>query len=313
MTAGDSRIASGPYRGRTLGELTAEYHDEIAGHFGREVTRNQPLFSLLIKLIDADQHLSIQVHPDDDEARPLGSLGKTEAWHVLQAAPSGQLFLGLRSPTLGRFLEEAERADGSSSREMRTVAARIGETVVIPAGTVHALGAGVMVYEVQQPSEITWRLDDWGRIGGDGRPRALHVAEASVAIKPYLQPQAIPPAQVVPDQPFRLLLCATRYFALEQIDFRDQKHIDIDCHDSPQVLTAVSGLMTMPSGNESLSITTGQSVVVPASAGTSRLTGNPQTVVLRTWVPNLADDVIEPARRAAMTDSAIAALGVTTP
>lgn len=313
ITAADSTITSGPHRGQTLAELTAKYHDEVAGRFGREVTRNQPIFPMLIKLIDADQHLSIQVHPDDDEARPLGSLGKTEAWHVLHASPSGQLFLGLRLPNLSRFLEEVRRADGSSGREMRTVAARIGETVVIPAGTVHALGAGVMVYEVQQPSDVTWRLDDWGRIGADGRPRALHVEEATGAIKPYLQPQGISPVQIVPDQPYRTLLCATRYFALERIDFSDQQPIDIDCRDSPQVITAVSGRMSMPSGNDSLAIATGQSIVVPACCASSRLTGTPETVVLRAWVPNLADDVIAPARRAAVTETAIAALGVTTP
>ena len=313
ITAGDSTITSGPYRGQTLAELTAEHHDEVAGRFGREVTRNQPLFPLLIKLIDADQHLSIQVHPDDDEARSLGSLGKTEAWHVLQASLSGQLFLGLRLPNLSRFLEEVRRADGNSGREMRTVPARIGETFVIPAGTVHSLGAGVMVYEVQQPADVTWRLDDWGRVGADGARRPLHVEEATGAIKPYLQPQVIPPIHFVPDQPYRTLLCATRYFALERIDFRDQEHIDLGCRDSPQVLTAVSGRMTMLSGDEPLTITTGQSIVVPTCRGSSHLTGTPETAVLCAWVPNLADDVIAPARRAAVTETAIAALGVTTP
>src|SRR5699024_175523 len=118
----------------------------------------------------------IQVHPDDAGAVELDRLGKTEAWHVLDAGNAGALYLGLREDvSLDAFIADARKLDGRSGQALRALRAKRGTTVLIPAGTIHALGEGVMVYEIQQPSDVTFRLDDWGRVDAQGNPREMHL------------------------------------------------------------------------------------------------------------------------------------------
>ncbi len=311
VSADQSVIASGVYEGTTLGELTRRFPDEIAGPLGLGMTRGRPVFPLLIKLIDAASNLSIQVHPDDDQAATLGSTGKTEAWYILDAPAEAQLFLGLTSVAPGPFLAACEAGDGSSSRFLRQIAARTGETVLLPAGTVHALGAGVLIYEVQQPSEITYRLDDWGRVGADGRPRERHLAEGARAIKPYLRPS--PRSGADRDSPIgqRQLLVACRYFAIERISLGGDDQLVTTTSGSPQVVTVIAGEVV--AGDDRLRAPVGGSIVVPAAQPSVTLACTGKTTVLRAWIPDLPAEVIGPARRAGISDTVLAALGVSTP
>jgi mannose-6-phosphate isomerase len=159
----------------TLHELLSD--DTLAAQ------RSTPLncFPLLIKLLDAQQNLSIQVHPDDELASRWspGEGGKTEAWIVLDAAPDSAIYLGLK-PGIDKATFARELASGNAPLCLNRYQPRIGETYFVPAGTVHALGQGVMVLEVQQTSDATFRLYDWGRLGADGKPRDLHL-EAGLA------------------------------------------------------------------------------------------------------------------------------------
>jgi len=138
-------------------------------------------FPLLIKLLDAQQNLSIQVHPNDELAQRWspGEGGKTEAWIVLDAAPESAIYLGLK-PGIDKPTFARELALGNAPLCLNRYQPRIGETYFVPAGTVHVLGQGVMVLEVQQTSDATFRLYDWGRLGADGKPRDLHL-EAGLA------------------------------------------------------------------------------------------------------------------------------------
>lgn len=313
VSASESVIASGDWQGTTLGELTARFPEEVTGSLGGAITGSRPVFPLLIKLIDAAQHLSIQVHPDDDLAAAAGSTGKTEAWHILDAPADGQLFLGLTSVSVATFLAACQDGDGSSARYLRTVSARDGETVILPAGTVHALGAGVLVYEVQQPSEITYRLDDWGRVGANGRPRERHLELGGQAIKPYLRP--VPSAGIGGETEAgeRRVLAACRYFALERISLSGGARMATTASGSPQVVTVIGGEATLVSGGTKLIAARGDSVVVPATLTTITIAGREQATVLRAWVPDLPTEIIGPARRARVSDTALAAIGVTTP
>lgn len=313
VSASESIIATGTWQGTSLGDLTARFPDEVAGPLGRAITGGRPVFPLLIKLIDAAQHLSIQVHPDDDLAAAAGSTGKTEAWYILDAPADGQLFLGLTSVSTATFLAACRDGDGSSSRYLRTVSARVGETVILPAGTVHALGAGVLVYEVQQPSEITYRLDDWGRVGADGQPRTRHLEEGGRAIKPYLRPVPTVGIDREPDTGERRVLAACRYFALERISIRAGERMETTAVGSPQVFTVISGEATLRGNDTELIAGRGSSVVVPAAVPTVTVTAAERTTVLRSWVPDLPLEIIGPARRASVSDTALAAIGVTTP
>ncbi|HET8522629.1 MAG TPA: type I phosphomannose isomerase catalytic subunit, partial [Thermomicrobiales bacterium] len=169
ITAPEAVVGDGPLAGRTLGEIVAADPATASGPLGLAATGGRPRFPLLIKLIDATENLSIQVHPPDDMAvQEDDGLGKTEAWHVLTAQPGSALYLGLR-PGVGQAEFAAAASAGQPTASlMRRLDACPNTTYLIPAGTVHALGAGVVIYEVQQPSTITYRLDDWGRVDAAG-------------------------------------------------------------------------------------------------------------------------------------------------
>ena len=172
----------GPLRGRTLLELAAEHGAALVGR-NAERAYGPGRFPLLVKLLDAAQPLSVQVHPDDARAalRGDGELGKTEMWHVLHADPGAEVVLGLRDGTDERALRRA-CADSRIEELLNRAAVKAGDSILVPAGTVHAILGGAVLLEVQQDSDVTYRLHDWGRTGADGRPRPLHLEEAIGAI-----------------------------------------------------------------------------------------------------------------------------------
>ena len=170
-----SRVAEGPLRGMPLTELWATRQNELTGRSGAE---HRP-FPLLLKYLDCQELLSIQVHPSDEIARELrpGELGKTEAWVVLDADPAARIYAGLRP---GVTPDDVRRglADGSLAQCLHSFVPQKGQCIFLRAGTVHAVGGGVLIAEVQQSSDATFRLFDWNRPGPDGKPRTLHTAEA---------------------------------------------------------------------------------------------------------------------------------------
>lgn len=168
-----SRVAEGPLAGRTLHELVVEYRDELLG----PVATADGRFPLLVKYIDAARTLSVQVHPDEDAALKLGGRPKHEAWYILGAEPGAKLYVGLQPGTTREMLQRAI-ADDDVESLLVEIEPQVGDLVPVEPGTVHAIGAGVLLAEVQQPSDTTYRLHDWGRVGLDGRPRPLHVYEA---------------------------------------------------------------------------------------------------------------------------------------
>jgi len=173
-----SVVAHGPLAGTTLGDL-------VVGHGRQLLGRNHPQerFPLLFKFLDAQRTLSVQVHPDDRRAALLDppDLGKTEAWVVLETVPDGFLYAGLKRG-FDRAALEREVRRGTCELCLNKIEPRPGDCVFIPAGTVHAIGAGLLVAEIQQASDTTYRLFDFNRVGPDGRPRRLHVDEALEAI-----------------------------------------------------------------------------------------------------------------------------------
>jgi mannose-6-phosphate isomerase len=182
-----SRVAEGPLRDVALTDLCATHRREL---FGDQVPADG-LFPLLIKLLDCHELLSIQVHPTDALAHRLSGerFGKTEAWVVLDVAPGGRIYAGLRPGVtraeLGRHLEA-----GTLDQCLHAFAPMPGDCVFLKAGTVHAVGGGVVLAEVQQSSDATFRLFDWNRLGPDGAPRPLHIRESLEAIDWSLGPVA---------------------------------------------------------------------------------------------------------------------------
>jgi mannose-6-phosphate isomerase len=174
-----SLVAEGPLQGKSLAELCAERPREL---FGAPTNAARP-FPLLVKLLDARELLSVQVHPSDALAPRLAGepLGKTEAWVILDVSPGGRVYAGLRPGVTRQDLERHLEA-GTVDQCLHELLPRPGDCLFYPAGTVHAVGGGVMIAEVQQSSDATLRLFDWNRLGADGKPRPLHVRQALEAI-----------------------------------------------------------------------------------------------------------------------------------
>lgn len=307
-TADEATVATGPHAGRTLAELLAAEPMALAGRLGLAATRGQLHFPLLIKLIDAEQDLSIQVHPNDDLAPPA-ELGKTEVYHVLAAAPGARIALGLRPDVAPeRFAALCEAGQPTTSL-LRWIPARPGETILIPAGTIHALGAGCLVYEAQQPSDVTYRLDDWGRFDAAGNPRELHVAAGLQVYDPTLRPEPISPVALASDAGRRQLLAACQRFALERIALAAGEAVPATAVGSAQAITCLRGRVDLETGGGGASIAAGETGVIPAAAAAGRVRADASAVLLRAWVPDLAVEVVGPARRAGHPDAAIIALG----
>ncbi|MCA9246653.1 MAG: class I mannose-6-phosphate isomerase, partial [Planctomycetales bacterium] len=179
-----SVVREGALAGKTLGHLVAEHNDEL---FGRHAPLDQ--FPLLFKLLDAQKTLSVQVHPDDARAARLDppDRGKTEAWVILDAEPGSVIYAGLKRGFDHAALQR-EVARGTTELCLHQLEAKPGDCVFIPAGTVHALGAGLLVAEIQQSSDTTYRLYDWNRVDADGNARELHIEAGLEAIDYDLGP-----------------------------------------------------------------------------------------------------------------------------
>ena len=172
-----TRIENGYWKWRTLPEVVAD----LGGHFIGTTVRERfgGRFPLLVKLLDANRDLSVQVHPDDSYAgkHDNGAWGKSEMWYVLAAAPDAELIAGL-APGVTRASLKTALAENRLETQLQRIIVHPGDILNIPAGTVHALLAGVVVAEVQQNSDTTYRIYDWGRVGAGGQPRPLHLAKA---------------------------------------------------------------------------------------------------------------------------------------
>ena len=178
----------------------------IVGGGGKTLRDVRPDFPLLVKKICAEQRLSVQVHPNDETAKTVGGEAKTEMWCVLKAGP---IFAGFRP---GVTKADVERAvgDGTFENLLKRFDAKPGECYFIPGGLVHAIGEGTSVYEVQQSSDTTFRLYDWGRVGADGKPRQLHVKEGLAAMDISLPPPVPSDSVKCPYFEFGKVACAGR-------------------------------------------------------------------------------------------------------
>ncbi len=201
---GRTRIINGPDAGATLSEAIARRGPELLGK-----DRKGPSFPLLVKIIDARETLSVQVHPDDKAARRIGGEAKSEMWYVLSATPDAHIYSGFRPGVTPADFEKA-RAAGTIPSLLQRYPARPGMVFNTPGGRVHAIGAGCLLLEVQQDANTTYRLYDWDRLDAEGHPRLLHVEKALKVINWNLTGSPVAPIQPEIQQPnghsVRLLL-----------------------------------------------------------------------------------------------------------
>lgn len=207
---GRTPVQNGPLAGETLHTLKARFGAALVGTRG--VSGKTGEFPLLFKLLDSQEDLSVQVHPADDyQGLSPGELGKTEMWVVLDAEPGARVIYGLQPGVTPDSFAAAVR-EGRTMDVMREIPARAGDVLYVPAGTVHALGTGLLVAEIQQSSDTTYRVYDYGRLGLDGRPRELHV-EHALRVAGYGELPAITrPAAPAPNRWAEI--CRSPYFVV---------------------------------------------------------------------------------------------------
>lgn len=261
------RVTGGPLAGKSLAELTTEYGEELLGKPVLE--RRGRRFPLLIKLLDCNEWLSLQVHPNDQQAAEMegpGQNGKTEAWHFLECAPEAQIIAGLKPGVTPEALAQAIRG-GTILDLSNYITMKAGDTVFMPAGTIHALGPGLMVYEVQETSDFTYRVFDWNR--PQTEKRRLHIDKSLAVARPDASTQAIPTPELR-DGECRVL-CQSEYFTLECLN-SEKEALALDTHgQSFHALTAIEGVARFSSGGEKVRLCCYESILVPASTGAYRL------------------------------------------
>jgi mannose-6-phosphate isomerase len=276
--ADQSVVAAGPLAGRTLGELVRECGSPL---LGRHAPR--PSFPLLFKLLDCNRTLSVQVHPNDEQAAQLDppDLGKTEAWVILAAEPGSRIYAGLKA---GVSREELAAALGGGACEslLHAFEPRVGDCVFIPAGTVHALGAGLVVAEIQQASDTTFRLFDWNRVDADGHPRPLHI-DQSLATIDYARGPVAPQRPQRTDQPGRERLVRCDKFILDRITI--DAPLEIGGDDRFHVLAVIEGELDSPADPANRPLALGDAALVPAAAGAVTLTPRGTATVLDVYLP----------------------------
>lgn len=269
-------VSTIPGRASTVAGRSGDLCACIAADPGRYAADGGAGFPLLVKLLAAGKLLSLQVHPDDAQAAAMGreEPGKHEAWLILDAAPGAYVYLGLAE---GVSLEDLERAIARDSREaalaplLRRVEVRPGDLIDVAPGTIHAIGPGLTLLEVQQPSDLTYRVSDWGRLGLDGQPRQLHIEESLRVARPESRPEVVAAAPRVASGG-RVPLLATDRFLLE--GWAADGDVEIAPAAGPEALVVVAGQgqLSRP-GLEDLQLTPGRSFLLPRGLGSVRLHG----------------------------------------
>ncbi len=259
---GMSVVESGPLAGKTLRELLETHGEALLG-----TGVNPARFPLLIKLIDAKDRLSVQVHPNEKTAPLTGGEPKTEMWYVLDGSPGMAVYAGLAPGVTPRLfagnLQSGEMDAVLSRRQVRR-----GEVVFIPGGLVHAIDRGCLLYEVQQSSDTTYRLWDWGRVDVSGKPRELHVEQAMKTIDwenrsdPFLAPS--PARSLGMNQETELI--ANDFFIMKSYALREPQHFDTTQRRFGIFFTA-GGTACFRWGEDALTVGEGRTVLIPASLG----------------------------------------------
>ncbi len=300
-----SIVADGRFAGQSLCDLFQRHAPAILGlQWSPEVKR----FPLLYKFIYAREKLSVQVHPgaDSPEGEP-----KTECWTLLEAPERGSLILGLRPGDRGADGLLAALQGPECEKVLNRVPCAPGDVFFIPAGTVHAITEGLLLYEVQQNSDTTYRLYDWGRVDDQGRPRALHVKEAAEVMDASGTAQgAVPPLRVEKPTHTEEFLVACPEFALVRLkEFTARVRLDIPRRF--RVLSLVSGaLMLHPDNGPSLRIERGETVLLPASLERIYLESPmPGTEAILSFVPEISEEVVGPLIAEGYSAQAINRLG----
>lgn len=278
------RIADGPFARRSLGDVAAELGADLLGQ--RAVEKTGLRFPVLIKLLDCAQWLSLQVHPNDAQALALegpGFFGKTEAWYVVEADPGAEILCGLQTP-VDREVFRAAIRESKILEYLRRMQVHAGETIFIKPGMIHALGPGLLIYEIQQTSDLTYRVWDWDRPATAGRK--LHIEQSLAVIDPNALAQATshPPAKEAAIH--KLVSC--EYFELEKIEGRHCRFESDTNGETFHALTVIQGQARLENHGWQGRLAKYETLLVPASNLNYTIIPEPEAQILRASVPSEA-------------------------
>ncbi|MDX1950719.1 MAG: type I phosphomannose isomerase catalytic subunit [Verrucomicrobiota bacterium] len=256
-----SVVANGPLAGKTLSDLLRDYQQELVG----KVSCPKGRFPLLVKLLDAQENLSLQVHPSAELAASFKGEPKTEMWYIAKAAPGASLYVGLKAGTTKEeFAACIEQ--GTVAECFHAIPVQAGDAMFLPSGRVHALGKGLVIFEIQQNSDTTYRVFDWNRVDSSGKSRQLHVRESLQCI----DFQDYEPCLIAPE-PFATVakvqahsLVRHPLFDVDLMDLEQGASFAAKSN-SVQIIGCVSGRLAISGGGESVEISAGSFVMLPAA------------------------------------------------
>jgi mannose-6-phosphate isomerase len=255
-----SVITNGPLAGKDLHWLVEHHRQELLD----STKLQQGRFPLLVKILDAQEKLSLQVHPPPDFAATLGGEPKTEMWYIADAAPGAELFVGLKH---GVTRQEFERkiTDGSVADCIHRIRVKPGDAMFLPSGRVHAIGAGLVIFEIQQNSDTTYRVFDWNRLGLDGKPRSLHIPESLASINfQDFEPPLIDDEFTSVNGIKKRLLVQDPLFAVEVYQVAAGQRVPL-APKKMQVVAAITGQIDLEAEGTKVPLSAGGFSLFPAS------------------------------------------------
>lgn len=301
-----SIVDSGPLVNKTLTDIYEQLGKELIGKIPK-----YPNFPLLYKFIDAQDKLSVQVHPDDLQAKQnnWGNFGKTECWYVVDAKEDAQIIVGFKEKVSIGDVAHAV-ATGSLEQILNYIPITTGDLLFIPAGTVHAIMDETLIYEVQETSDTTFRLYDWGRTDDSGKPRDLHIDEALRVLDTTVHSRhRIEPVVIDQDGYKHAFRTACSYFAIEQFAFMRDIEIELPTKQSFRVVTNLGENAKLQYGEYFCNLEKGCSILIPAKLDKVIISGVAGTRFLLSSVPDLKNEVIDPLVKVGIPKEAIALLG----
>ena len=276
-----SVVEEGGLAGATLRDLVRTRAGELLG----QALGPQDQFPLLVKFIDAHQDLSVQVHPDDEKGRRLANdNGKTETWVVIDSEPGSLIYAGLRSG-VGRQQFASAIESGEVEPLLHRFEPKPGDSVLIEAGTVHAIGGGVLLAEIQEMSDATFRIYDWGRTGADGKPRQLHLSQAMESIdfdRGPVDPIA-PDVAASTGGVTRERLARSPYFALERLTLIQPALVGET--ERFTIVMGLKGTSTIEHRGNAVRLEFGQTILLPAVLGPRKVSPDGEATILTCVVP----------------------------
>lgn len=282
LTGDECKVANGPLSGRTLAQLSEQYQRQLVGEAARDAKR----FPLLLKFLFPHEKLSVQVHPDDEQAVRVGQpWGKTECWYVAHAKPGSQIALGLKPGVTAAQLEEAIHQQRAEDL-LNWINVFAGDMIYVAGGTVHTLGPGSVIVETQQQSDTTYRLYDYGR------PRELHLKDGMAAVKEKVRSGKVvrpAPTQISGSTNRHAPLVAAPYFVVDMFEAKEPMQLttkEDSGRNSVHILVATEGCGVVEApGMESITVAKGDALVVPACVGHYVLRPQWSIEFLRAYVP----------------------------